>query len=100
MEKRECLEEDEIQTYIKEFNFLEFAQGTWFDLFAYDHPFNDFSRCVRTTFFNQSTFHENVPLITNFIDSKNLLTRILGSSKYEEKSKGYEVDYYAIRNFI
>lgn len=69
-----------------------------YDLYAYEHPFNQFSRCVRTTFLNRDVFsREDAPLITNFISPKGHLTRIFGTAKFDKEAKGYEIDYYAVR---
>jgi hypothetical protein len=90
-----CLEVEEVvRPFVKDFNFTLFAQGTWYDVYADDHPFNYNSKCVRTTFLQGN---ERLFLITNFVDPIGLLTRVYGVASENAEKKGYDVTYFAVR---
>lgn len=73
----------------------EILNSTFFQ-YAYEHPFNLNSKCVRTTFLKIDNF-QRVLTITNFVDSLGLLTRIYGSAIFNNETKGYDSSYFALR---
>jgi lipocalin len=85
-----------VRPFIADFNYTRFAKGTWYDIFASEHPFNLNSNCVRTTFLRNDS-SDRVLLITNFIDSIGLLTRVYGVASFDSPEIGFKVSYYAIR---
>lgn len=70
-----------------------------YELYSYEHPFYLDSRCVRTTFLTHEEANEDINLITNLINQRGFLTRVLGSAVVDEEAKGFDVLYYAYREY-
>jgi hypothetical protein len=101
--KPPCLKIEEIEFAVKDFNFTKFSTGTWYNVYAYKHPLNTHSKCVRTTFLGtkgSTELSHKVLLITNLIDQYGLLTRMYGAAEHKEEVKGFSINYFAVRKAL